>query len=70
MPRSSRAIVLMSASCGTLSTRSGSALNRPAARIGRAAFFAPAIRTSPVSGRPPAIFSLSMGSGAATGRRR
>ena len=40
---------------GTLSSVTGSAVSRHAARIGRAAFLLPAGRTVPRSGTPPSI---------------
>ena len=46
--------------CGTLRSVTGPSASNVAARIGSAAFFAPEIRTSPSSGLPPTIASLSM----------
>src|SRR5262245_58461184 len=51
--------VLMSRRTGTLVSFSGSSLNRQAHISGRAAFFAPEMLTSPSSGAPPTIASLS-----------
>src|SRR3954466_5673167 len=45
---------------GTLASRSGFSLRSAAHMIGSAAFFAPEMRTSPSSGRPPVILSLSI----------
>src|SRR5512141_2729753 len=45
---------------GMLDTRTGSAVSSAAARIGSAAFFAPATRTSPASGVPPWMESFCM----------
>src|SRR5258708_13336933 len=53
-------IVEVSISRGTLAMERGLALSRAAHMIGSAAFFAPEIRTSPSSGRPPVILSLSI----------
>src|SRR5258706_5507171 len=44
---------------GTLDSRSGSAESSAAHMMGSAAFFAPEMRTSPSSGRPPVMRSLS-----------
>src|SRR5689334_8577307 len=55
------AIVATSMSRGTLESSSGSAVRSAAHMIGRAAFFAPETATSPSSGRPPRIRSLSTG---------
>ncbi len=57
---SSSIIVVTSCRCGTLPTDTGPSASSVAARMGSAAFFAPEIRTSPSSGRPPVICSLSM----------
>ncbi len=51
-PRSS-IIVVTSCRCGTLETMTGPSASRQPARIGRVAFFAPEMRTSPSSGMPP-----------------
>src|SRR3989442_2316064 len=59
--RSSFAMVRTSMSCGTLESRSGCELSSAAHMIGSAAFFAPETRTSPSSGRPPRMRSLSTG---------
>src|SRR5882672_5067039 len=59
--RRSLAMVRTSISCGTLERRSGCALRSAAHMIGSAAFFAPETRTSPSSGRPPRMRSLSTG---------
>src|SRR5688572_11652014 len=53
------AMVDTSRSCGRLESASRFAVSSAAHMIGRAAFFAPEMRTSPSSGRPPVIFSLS-----------
>src|SRR3954464_10158538 len=58
--RSSLAIVRTSMRYGTLLKRSGCSLSSAAHMIGSAAFFAPEMRTSPSSGRPPRIRSLSI----------
>src|SRR3990172_782692 len=57
----SLAIVETSISRGTLPSASGWSVSSAAHMIGRAEFFAPETRTSPSSGRPPAIRSLSTG---------
>src|SRR6266850_603791 len=57
--RRSLAIVRTSMSCGTLESRSGLSVSSAAHMIGSAAFFAPETRTSPSSGRPPRMRSLS-----------
>src|SRR5688500_14893005 len=54
-------MVETSRSRGTLVSASGFAERRAAHMIGSAAFFAPETCTSPSSGRPPVIFSLSTG---------
>src|SRR5438445_11684553 len=59
--RRSLAMVRTSMSCGTLARRSGCELRSAAYMIGSAAFFAPETRTSPSSGRPPRMRSLSTG---------
>src|SRR5436190_4366238 len=59
--RSSFAIVRVSMSCGTFDRRSGFSVRSAAHMIGSAAFFAPDTRTSPSSGRPPRMRSLSTG---------
>src|SRR5687768_14905198 len=56
----SLAMVETSRSCGTLVSASGFEESSAAHMIGSAAFFAPETRTSPSSGRPPVIFSLSI----------
>src|SRR5688572_11960660 len=56
---SSRAMVETSMSRGTLESASGSSVSSAAHMIGSAAFFAPEMATSPSSGRPPLILSLS-----------
>src|SRR5215813_11396998 len=53
-------IVVTSRRRGTLVTMSGSSVRSAAVRIGRAAFLAPEISTSPASGTPPSMTSLSM----------
>ena len=57
---SSVTIVRTSFRRGTLATRNGSVVNNDAQRIGSAAFFAPDTRTSPCSGVPPSMTSLSI----------
>jgi hypothetical protein len=54
-------MVTTSRRCGTLASSSGFVVRSAAHMIGSAAFFAPETRTSPSSGRPPMIFSLSSG---------
>src|SRR5687767_1513296 len=56
---SSFAIVDTSRSWGRLESASGFSVSSAAHMMGSAAFFAPEMRTSPSSGRPPVIFSLS-----------
>ena len=53
-------MVVTSCRCGTLPILSGSALRMAAHRIGRAAFLAPEMPTSPASGTPPSMINLSM----------
>src|SRR5262245_257611 len=57
---SSFAMVDTSRSRGRLERRSGRSVSSAAHMIGSAAFFAPEMRISPLSGRPPVILSLSM----------
>src|SRR3954470_14891250 len=57
--RSSFAMVRVSIRCGTFDRRSGLSVRSAAHMIGSAAFFAPDTRTSPSSGRPPRMRSLS-----------
>src|SRR5688500_8363171 len=57
---SRRTMVPTSFSCGTLVMRTGAAVSSDAARIGSAAFLAPATRTSPESGTPPRMESFCM----------
>src|SRR5580698_5365792 len=57
---SSSTVVVTSLRCGTLETVTGSSASSAPARIGRVAFFAPEMRTSPSRGTPPWICSLSM----------
>src|SRR5712664_2023528 len=59
--RRSFAIVRTSMSCGTFDRRRGCSVSSAAHMIGSAAFFAPEMRTSPSSGRPPRMRSLSTG---------
>src|SRR5678815_5349161 len=61
MRPSSSIMVVTSCKCGTLPTDTVPSASSVAARIGRAAFFAPEMRTSPSSGTPPWICSLSTG---------
>src|SRR5258706_16303675 len=58
---SSRAMVETSMSRGTLDSASGLVVSSAAHMIGSAAFFAPDTVTSPSSGPPPLILSLSTG---------
>jgi hypothetical protein len=58
---SSFSMVPMSLRCGTLVKVTGSFVSSAAHSSGRAAFFAPEMATSPESGMPPAISSLSIG---------
>src|SRR5882672_3842066 len=67
--RRSLAMVRTSISCGTLVRRSGCELRSAAHMIGSAAFFAPETRTSPSSGRPPRMRSLSTGAPFLRGER-
>src|SRR5512145_1430932 len=57
---SSSIIVVTSLRCGTLPMVTGPSASSAPARIGRVAFLAPEMRTSPSSGTPPRIWSLSM----------
>src|SRR3954462_5990237 len=59
--RSSFAMVRTSMSCATLVRRSGWSVRSAAHMMGSAAFLAPEMRTSPSSGRPPRMRSLSTG---------
>src|SRR5262245_35679675 len=56
---SSPSMVVTSRRCGTLVTVSGSDVSSAAVRMGSVAFFAPEISTSPASGAPPSMTSLS-----------
>src|SRR5215467_8182811 len=58
-PRSST-VVVTSFRCGTLPTTTGSSASSAPARIGRVAFLAPEMRTSPSRAAPPWICSLSI----------
>src|SRR5262249_4592775 len=58
---SSRSMVLTSFRCGTLPSCSGSRVSNAAHISGSAAFLAPETRTSPESGLPPSMTSLSIG---------
>ena len=60
MWRSSLSVVVTSCSRGTLASVTGSATSSAAHSSGSAAFLAPEIATSPWSGRPPRMRSLSM----------
>ena len=60
MRPSSSMVVVTSCRCGTLPTTTGSSASSAPARMGSVAFFEPEMRTSPSSGTPPAICSLSM----------
>ncbi|EKE18162.1 MAG: hypothetical protein ACD_10C00102G0001 [uncultured bacterium] len=53
MSANRRSIVEISLSCGTLVKRMGSRVSKAAQRIGKAAFLAPEIATSPDSAVPP-----------------
>src|SRR5262249_4173467 len=59
LPRSST-VVVTSRRCGTFATTTGSCASNAPARIGRVAFLAPEMRTSPSRATPPWICSLSM----------
>src|SRR5688572_1188091 len=59
MRPSSSIMVVTSCRCGTLPTDTVPSASKVAARIGNAAFLAPEMRTSPSSGTPPWICSLS-----------
>src|SRR5690606_6223733 len=52
-------MVEMSLRCGRLESCSGPAVSRLAQRMGSAAFLAPEMATSPASGVPPLMISLS-----------
>ena len=52
-------IVVTSCRCGTLRMVTGPSASSAPATMGRVAFFAPEMRTSPSSGIPPLICSLS-----------
>ena len=52
-------MVVTSCRCGTLRMVTGPSASSAPAMIGRVAFFAPEIRTSPSRGMPPLICSLS-----------
>src|SRR6516164_8792252 len=60
---SSSTVVVTSFRCGTFATTTGSSASSAPARIGRVAFLAPEMRTSPSRATPPWICSLSKGSG-------
>src|SRR5215813_3369258 len=60
MRPSNSTVVVTSLRCGTFATTTGSSASSAPARIGSVAFFAPEMRTSPSSGTPPWICSLSM----------
>src|SRR5579859_3467806 len=53
-------MVLTSLSCGTFVSCTGSRVRSVAHISGRAAFFAPEMRTSPARGAPPSMTSLSI----------
>src|SRR3990167_67295 len=61
MRPNSSIMVVMSCRCGRLHTVTGPSANRVAARIGRAAFFAPEMRILPSRRMPPVIINLSIG---------
>ena len=52
-------MVVTSCRCGTLRMVTGPSASSAPAMIGRVAFFAPEMRTSPSRGMPPLICSLS-----------
>src|SRR3954471_24425741 len=54
-------IVVTSCRCGTLRMVTGPSASSAPATMGSVAFFAPEMRTSPSSGMPPLICSLSKG---------
>jgi hypothetical protein len=56
---SSSIMVVTSCRCGTFAIVTGLSASRAPARMGSAAFLAPEMRTSPSSGAPPRICSLS-----------
>src|SRR6516225_3300610 len=56
---SSSTVVVTSRRCGTFATTTGSCASSAPASIGRVAFLAPEMRTSPSRGTPPWICSLS-----------
>src|SRR6516162_10088 len=56
---SSSTVVVTSRRCGTFATTTGSCASSAPARIGRVAFLAPEMRTSPSRATPPWICSLS-----------
>src|SRR5499427_10137963 len=58
LPRSST-VVVTSRRCGTFATTTGSCASSDPARIGKVAFLAPEMRTSPSRATPPWICSLS-----------
>src|SRR6056297_69193 len=60
MRPSSSMVVVTSCRWGTLPMRTGASASRVPARMGRAAFFAPEMRTSPSRRWPPPTSSLSM----------
>src|SRR5579883_229760 len=60
MPPRSSTVVVTSFRCGTLPTTTGPSASSAPARMGRVAFLAPEMRTSPSRGTPPWICSLSM----------
>src|ERR1700722_5069930 len=64
MRLSSSMVVVTSCRCGTLPIVTGPSASSAPASIGSVAFLAPEIRTSPSSGTPPVICSLSTRQGA------
>src|SRR5262245_36020790 len=60
MDSSTRPMVLMSRTSGTLRSTSGSWVRRAAHRSGSEAFLAPEMRTVPSRGRPPTMRIFSM----------
>src|SRR5690606_5553926 len=67
MRASRRSTVDVSFRSGTLASTTGSADSSPAHSMGNAEFWAPEIVTSPCSGEPPVMRSLSMVSAACLG---
>src|SRR5579885_3311749 len=70
MPPRSSTVVVTSFRWGTLPTTTGPSASSAPARIGRVAFLAPEMRTSPWRGTPPWICSLSISLPSGFGRRQ